>query len=482
MATTFHVMYLGTQERLDLVEGNAQSENASALVGKSFGETESPLYEQVQELSAVDPSSYSYGSDNKSGYYNQFTINGSDTHNFDCFVIYNATLTYDDGTTASFTANVIQTDTGETFLVPEFYENSDHAAMEAKPIVSLTLNSVSNDRVNLGADRADWEPMVPDGEFDGTSGNDFIEVGDIDADGDEVTDNADVINGGMGDDTIHGGGGDDTIHGGTGDDEIHGGDGNDELHGGRGDDLVSGGDGNDTIYAGAGDDTVDGGSGDDLIIGDSSGSSDDSPGGASSSEWTALHLGKAESIDPTGTGNWAEDADSIIGTWGSAGSPLDANQVRVSVDDADNDGRVDSDGDSNPEVMMIDGTAYTLDSAVVYSAMVTFEDGTTGMISAVVFQTTDGNLFLAPEMSYNDDAKLMESQPIQSIKLISVLTNNTSLASDRWDHGYIDSAEDGDDYIDAGADDDTVIGGGGDDTIIGGDGKTALMAVTGMTC
>ncbi len=99
-----------------------------------------------------------------------------------------------------------------------------------------------------------------------------------------LTDQADIVNGGAGNENIEAGGGDDTVATGTGDDSILGGagndslvggDGNDTVDGGAGDDYVAaftgndlllGGDGNDTIFSvGGGNDTLDGGADADLI-------------------------------------------------------------------------------------------------------------------------------------------------------------------------------------------------------------------------
>jgi Ca2+-binding RTX toxin-like protein len=69
--------------------------------------------------------------------------------------------------------------------------------------------------------------------------------------------NANLLNGGAGNDTIAGFGGDDTLMGNGGNDTINAGDGNDFVYGGVGDDFVIGGMGNDRIDTGAGVDTID---------------------------------------------------------------------------------------------------------------------------------------------------------------------------------------------------------------------------------
>ncbi|MGH1445660.1 MAG: Hint domain-containing protein [Cognatishimia sp.] len=94
-------------------------------------------------------------------------------------------------------------------------------------------------------------PEAPDGYFTGSSGDDVINVGDIDADGDLID------------------GGDAALPGSTGDDDhVQALDGNDLVFSGAGDDIVEGGTGNDTVYASVGDDTIYGGEGDDKLVGE----------------------------------------------------------------------------------------------------------------------------------------------------------------------------------------------------------------------
>ena len=82
------------------------------------------------------------------------------------------------------------------------------------------------------------------------------------------TPDADLLQGGAGDDTISGLAGDDTILGADGRDQLNGGDGNDYLEGGAGNDTVGGGDGNDTVYGGNGNDRLSGGALRDQLYGE----------------------------------------------------------------------------------------------------------------------------------------------------------------------------------------------------------------------
>ena len=102
--------------------------------------------------------------------------------------------------------------------------------------------------------------------IDGGSGNDII-FGQAGHDTIEGGTGDDTIDGGSGDDTASGGEGEDTLEGGSGDDVLSGGTGIDIVVGGKGDDTLSGDDGDDTLEGASGDDVVSGGAGDDLVLG-----------------------------------------------------------------------------------------------------------------------------------------------------------------------------------------------------------------------
>src|SRR5690606_15657024 len=170
------------------------------------------------------------------------------------------------------TAVLAQSTTGQLFLVPETAANADTNVYEAKPILSITFNSVSTYSGNLGTDRqvTGWD----DGYVEGTSGNDLINSSYVEpiANGSDRIDNGDGISGsgtgwqddrvraGAGNDTVLSGLGNDSVDGGTGADSIDGGDGNDSLVGGTGTD-------HDSIVGGAGHDQTGGGDGNDQRLG-----------------------------------------------------------------------------------------------------------------------------------------------------------------------------------------------------------------------
>ena len=79
--------------------------------------------------------------------------------------------------------------------------------------------------------------------------------------------NGDSIDGGAGNDILYGLAGDDTLTGGQGGDTLYGGNHNDTLYGGEGSDLLEGESGNDTLTGGMGSDTLKGGEGNDTLTG-----------------------------------------------------------------------------------------------------------------------------------------------------------------------------------------------------------------------
>ena len=274
MATTFDVIFLGTGPSIDPTEGDSISENAGVLVGQTYGSIGDPLVDHIVSFS---PGTAGYGGGNVSGYdtdnnvtNDQFRIDGGADQTVDGNVIYNATITYTDGTTATITATLTQDTLGNLYLLPETSANADQVALEAKPIRALTLDSVNMTPSYSMANRYDANFDTSDGIVDGTDGNDSMGVGYTDGGGDQITENNDVVQAGAGDDTIQGGGGDDTIYGGAGNDVIGdwtGDDGNDLMYGGDGDDIIIGGAGDDTVYGDAGADDLSGGTGSDTLYG-----------------------------------------------------------------------------------------------------------------------------------------------------------------------------------------------------------------------
>lgn len=156
MPTTFNVISLGVLSDIDTTEGNNTAEGASNLVGMTFGSAGNALVNNFVTMSPVgDPGSY-YDMDNNPS--EQFSINGGSPQTFDGTAIYNATITYIDGTTATITAVVYQDVNGNTYLAPEYSANTDQTALEAGAIRSITLDSLAgNNYLGLTTSRETWD-------------------------------------------------------------------------------------------------------------------------------------------------------------------------------------------------------------------------------------------------------------------------------------------------------------------------------------
>lgn len=145
MPDIFNVLFLGNLTDIDTVDGDNDAENASALVGMTFGGQSDALAARVQEFS---PGSTGYTGGTNTAYDQNnapaetFRLDGGAEQTFDSAVVYNATITYIDGTTSNITAVVFQDTDGNTYLAPEFSANADQDALEAAPIRSLTLDSL----------------------------------------------------------------------------------------------------------------------------------------------------------------------------------------------------------------------------------------------------------------------------------------------------------------------------------------------------
>ncbi|WP_103333613.1 Hint domain-containing protein [Pseudotabrizicola formosa] len=372
-----------------------------------------------------------------------------------------------------------------------------------------TLNGQDGDDSLLGEAGAD--------RLFGGAGNDSL-FGGSGADSLEGGAGDDLLDGGAGDDTLIGGGGTDTVtyasetaavavnlNTGTATGTSSGTDSlsslenvigtgfNDTITGSNEANLIEGGAGDDLIDAGAGKDTVFGGAGNDTLIGGND-SGAHYASNAPSLTYNLISLGTVADIDPDEANGSSENAANLLTTFGSAATPLSGAIVRATAVDLNGDGILadnDANAAGNTEHFLIDGVQAYLDSTQVYNATVTFADGSSGQITAVVIQLTDGRVFLAPEFEINDDSALLTSGPITAIQLTSVNTADTGLYAARLDTGYLGTGDDdllyggdGDDSLRGGtgadtlygdAGNDTLEGGAGDDLLFGGDGNDTIL-------
>ncbi|MDC1303507.1 hypothetical protein N8Y78_00250 [Ascidiaceihabitans sp.] len=153
MATSFDVISLGDPGiQIDHVEGNSTAENASALVGQTFGTVLDPLYRNTQTFAPEGSPGSSYSANNSAAN-EQFSIDGT-VFTFDAIVVYTALVTFADGTTATLDLDIVQATSGEMFIVPfTTGQEASQAILEQGPVQSISLTAAVNSGGDLNADR-----------------------------------------------------------------------------------------------------------------------------------------------------------------------------------------------------------------------------------------------------------------------------------------------------------------------------------------
>lgn len=149
--------------------------------------------------------------------------------------------------------------------------------------------------------------------------------------------------------------------------------------------------------------------------------------------WEAIFLGNYASIDPNEGNFTAENAASLVGqTFGGVGDPISANTVDVTTYNAGSGSSSALDqNNSNGSYDWINadignGPQWTrFDAAATYNATITYVDGTTASIVAVIFQDVNGNTFLAPSLNNATNA-ILGAAPLRSLSLDSVFGSTYS--------------------------------------------------------
>lgn len=159
MPTSWNTIYLGQLAVIDPTEGNTTAESASAILG-TYGGSGDKLFDEIVYVTTtnVGGSPGQLEQDNTVAgdtiTYNLGEGGGTVTTTFDAVVQYTATITYTDGTTWTGQVNIVQDEFGNTFLVPNTSNNAAQTALTAKPIQSITLNSVvTSNNGGLAANR-----------------------------------------------------------------------------------------------------------------------------------------------------------------------------------------------------------------------------------------------------------------------------------------------------------------------------------------
>jgi Ca2+-binding RTX toxin-like protein len=358
----------------------------------------------------------------------------------------------------------------------------------------------------------------PDGIVDGTSGDDSMGVGYTDAQGDQITDGADVISAGAGNDNINAGDGDDTIYGGDGNDTIDDWNGNDLVYAGAGNDIANVSVGNDTYYMEDGDDTVN--------VWDNAGHNAFYGGEGTDQldfrNWQST-VGVEVSFNPDGSGSFSHFSGATTGTFdgfeivsGTAyNDTLDASGSTVGMvleGESGNDtliGGTGSDtlyGGADADTFVITSAAagagdviYGGDSGVDNDTLdltgvgnfrlinvVDDSDGN-GLDGTVQFLDSEGNPTGQTLTFFNIETILgTPYQPVSTVGAVDGADTGEVMGPGYTDAqgDMIDGADSlndtifgngGDDTIDAGLGHDLVYGGAGDDVINGGAGDDTLL-------
>lgn len=239
-----------------------------------------------------------------------------------------------------------------------------------------------------------------------------------------------------------------------------------------------------------------------------------------------FRLGTAPQIDTIEGNLTSENHQALEGlVFGSTANPLASNVASLSPDidlllfpdytGGATSNAYDSNNFLSNEQFVIGGVRYTHDATMIYNnTIITYTDGTTATVSAIVMQDTSGNLYLLPPPSGpNAYSDALEAKPILSVTLgTAAPTNGTdvyAMTADRYDLTFSDYVVEGttgndlidtnytgdpegdriddtdnlagtnDDLVTAGLGNDTVRAGAGNDTVFGSDGNDLLDGGTG---
>ncbi|MEM1160180.1 MAG: Hint domain-containing protein [Pseudomonadota bacterium] len=146
----------------------------------------------------------------------------------------------------------------------------------------------------------------------------------------------------------------------------------------------------------------------------------------------AIYLGNFADADTNEATLTVENTAIYQNTFGSAGSPLSDQIFGVTYDDTNSNGSLFTDNAGGTESISYDvgGGPETalVDSLAVVSLTVTYSNGSTqNFNNAVMYQDTNGNLFLTNSNFAGTDLNGTNNLPIQSINVTSIDTNFTGI-------------------------------------------------------
>ncbi len=141
--------------------------------------------------------------------------------------------------------------------------------------------------------------------------------------------------------------------------------------------------------------------------------------------FNVLYLGQLVELDPNEGNLIAENGWRLENTtYGSQTNPLQDNYAEFSkVSNQNGYYKMDNSGWRNRydqfRITEQDGTStvHEMDATAVYTATITYMNGETADITAVVFQDRNGHTYLAPEYSANQDQTYLEYRGIRMVTL-----------------------------------------------------------------
>jgi len=149
-------------------------------------------------------------------------------------------------------------------------------------------------------------------------------------------------------------------------------------------------------------------------------------------QFNVISLGVLADIDTdlAGVNNFvSENAAALVGSsFGTVATPLYNNFTTfiysgALAQTAGGAFYYDNSNAINTRFSIAGGPAHLLDGVAEYNATITYMNGTTTTVTAVMFQDKLGNAYIAPELSVNADQLAYETAGIQSISLDSVSSN-----------------------------------------------------------
>lgn len=148
----------------------------------------------------------------------------------------------------------------------------------------------------------------------------------------------------------------------------------------------------------------------------------------------AIYLGTHADLDSDPLTPGADRASDLLGfTFGSMGSPVSNDLFDLTLHDGDDNGRLDFDSaadDRSPDYTSFGDADHYILTGVIYSATVTYLDGTTATdVPVRLFQSIwTGHLVMMPPPASAgaDEIAAVTQKPIQSILLTGILDANLS--------------------------------------------------------